>query len=142
MDRVVIVQALILLTYWSETPRDVKDGWHWMSVSITIARSAGLHQNPDTLNFDRKTAGLRKRIWWSCYMRDRLIALSMRRPLLIQDEDCSVPMLMLDDFETDALSLGALRLLGAYSSAAKASRRAQLAIMCIEKAKLCVCISR
>jgi hypothetical protein len=136
----VLVQALLHLTYCSETPRDIKDSWHWMSISISMARSAGLHQNPETLGFDSRTAGLRKRVWWSCYTRDLLIALSMRRPLLIQDEDCSVPMLQLQDFDTKSLSPVLIRLLGVSCSAADAPRRLRMAAVCVEKAKLCVSI--
>jgi HSP20 family molecular chaperone IbpA len=40
-----------------------------------------------------------KRIWWSCFMRDRLVALGMRRPTRIKAEDYDVPMLREEDFE-------------------------------------------
>jgi hypothetical protein len=35
-----------------------------------------------------------KRIWWSTYTRDRLIALGMRRPMRVKDDDCDVPNIL------------------------------------------------
>jgi hypothetical protein len=33
VDRISLVQSLLLMTYWYETPDDQKDTWHWMGVS-------------------------------------------------------------------------------------------------------------
>jgi hypothetical protein len=70
-----------------------------MGVATSVAHTIGLHRNPDNTNLDVKRVKLWKRIWWSTYMRDRLIALGMRRPTRIKTEDFDVPMLTLDDFE-------------------------------------------
>lgn len=74
-------------------------------------------------------------------MRDRLIALGMRRPTRIKNEDCDVPMLVLDDFETEALPVEVVRMLGGCPAVRDSAKRLKLARMCIEKAKLCLCIS-
>ena len=74
-------------------------------------------------------------------MRDRLIALGMRRPTRIKNEDCDVPMLVLDDFDTEPLPLELVRMLGGCPAVRDSSKRLKLAKMCIEKAKLCLCIS-
>lgn len=74
-------------------------------------------------------------------MRDRLIALGMRRPLRIKDEDCDVPMLALENFNLDPMSPDAIQILGESSPLNDSDFVQQLAVMCIEKAKLCVCIS-
>ncbi|CRK15197.1 hypothetical protein BN1708_017356, partial [Verticillium longisporum] len=86
-DRLVLVQALLLMTYWYETPDDQKDTWHWMGVAISLAHTIGLHRNPATTSMPLRKQKLWKRIWWSCFMRDRLVALGMRRPTRIKDED-------------------------------------------------------
>lgn len=140
-DRVSLVQALLLLTYYYETPDDQKDTWHWMGVSISVAHTIGLHRNPHKTNLDSKRTKLWKRIWWSTYMRDRLIALGMRRPTRIKTEDFDVPMLTLDDFEIAALPEGLSCLPADCKVAYNVNMQRQLAIMCIEKAKLCLCIS-
>jgi hypothetical protein len=140
-DRVSLVQALLLLTYYYETPDDQKDTWHWMGVATSVAHTIGLHRNPDKTNMDSKRTKLWKRIWWSTYMRDRLIALGMRRPTRIKTEDFDVPMLTLDDFELAPLPDSISCLPPDCRVARDVDMQRQLAIMCIEKAKLCLCIS-
>lgn len=75
-------------------------------------------------------------------MRDRLIALGMRRPTRIQDVDFDVPMLEESDFEIEALSDGNQFLGPDCKLIRDEGMQRQLALMCIEKAKLCVLISR
>jgi hypothetical protein len=140
-DRVSLVQALLLLTYYYETPDDQKDTWHWMGVATSVAHTIGLHRNPDNTNLDTKRVKLWKRIWWSTYMRDRLIALGMRRPTRIKSEDFDVPMLTMDDFEIVAIPDSITCIPADCRVARDVNVQRQLAVMCIEKAKLCLCIS-
>jgi hypothetical protein len=112
-----------------------------MGVATSVAHTIGLHRNPDKTNMDSKRTKLWKRIWWSTYMRDRLIALGMRRPTRIKTEDFDVPMLTLDDFELAPLSDNINCLPADCKVAKDVDMQRQLAIMCIEKAKLCLCIS-
>jgi hypothetical protein len=141
IDRITLVQALLLMTYWYETPDDQKDTWHWMGVSISLAQTIGLHRNPAKSSMDVKRQKLWKRIWWSCFMRDRLIALGMRRPTRIKHEDCDVPMLLEEDFETEGLPAELVRMLGGCPAVRDTAKRTTLAKLCIETAKLCLCIS-
>lgn len=140
-DRLVLVQALLLMTYWYETPDDQKDTWHWMGVAISLAHTIGLHRNPASTSMPPRKQKLWKRIWWSCFMRDRLIALGMRRPTRIKDEDFDVPMLEEPDFELEILSDENQLLPAECTLVRSVSMQKQLALMCIEKAKLCICIS-
>ena len=74
-------------------------------------------------------------------MRDRLIALGMRRPTRIKNEDYDVPMLTIEDFELDPLPAEVSCISRECSIAWDSDKRRQVAVMCIEKAKLCLCIS-
>ena len=74
-------------------------------------------------------------------MRDRLIALGMRRPTRIKSEDFDVPMLTLDDFEIAAIPDSVSCVPADCRVARDVGMQRQLAIMCIEKARLCLCIS-
>ncbi|KAH8173952.1 fungal specific transcription factor domain-containing protein [Sarocladium implicatum] len=141
LDRLVLVQALLLMTYWYETPDDQKDTWHWMGVAISLAHTIGLHRNPGTTSMAPPRQKLWKRIWWSCFMRDRLIALGMRRPTRIKDEDFDVPQLEEDDFEIQALSDNINIVPAECVLMRDVTMQRELAIMCIYKAKLCVTIS-
>lgn len=140
-DRLVLVQALLLMTYWYETPDDQKDTWHWMGVAISLAHTIGLHRNPGSTSMAPAKQKLWKRIWWSCFMRDRLIALGMRRPTRIKDEDFDVPMLEESDFEIEILAEDNTVIPASCTLVRNLDMQRELAIMCIAKAQLCVCIS-
>jgi hypothetical protein len=129
------------MTYWYETPDDQKDTWHWMGVAISLAHTIGLHRNPDTSTMDLNKKKLWKRIWWSCFMRDRLVALGMRRPTRVKDEDFDVPMLTEEDFEIGPISENITIIPRDCTLLRDAEAQRQLAQMCIAKAKLCLCIS-
>ncbi|TVY32554.1 Cutinase transcription factor 1 beta [Lachnellula subtilissima] len=141
-DRLALVQSLLLMTYWYETPDDQKDTWHWMGVAISLAHTIGLHRNPDKSNMEPKQKKLWKRIWWSCFMRDRLVALGMRRPTRVKDEDYDVPMLTPDDFDVTPLPISNSIIPPENTLARDVEAQKQLAQMCIAKAKLCLCISQ
>ena len=141
-DRISLVQALLCMTYWYETPDDQKDIWHWMGVSLSLAHTIGVHRNPEHSNMPAKQQSLWKRIWWSCFMRDRLIALGMRRPTRIKNEDFDVPMLVIEDFDTEPLPNDIIKLLGGCPAVRDENKRLALASLCIELSKLCTCVSR
>ncbi|EZF33974.1 hypothetical protein H109_03942 [Trichophyton interdigitale MR816] len=140
-DRVSLVQSILLMTHWYEMPDDQKDTWHWMGVGLSLAHTIGLHRDPTTSNMDAKRQKLWKRIWWSAYTRDRLIALGMRRPTRIKDEDCDMPLLTIDDFDIAPFSTEVLQVLGDCELTQNVRYQKDLAMMFIEKTKLCLCIS-
>ena len=129
------------MTYWYETPDDQKDTWHWMGVAISLAHTIGLHRNPENSTMEPRKKKLWKRIWWSCFMRDRLIALGMRRPTRVKDEDYDVPMLTESDFEIAPVAEHITVISPECSLAKDVEAQRQLAQMCIAKAKLCLCVS-
>jgi hypothetical protein len=129
------------MTYWYETPDDQKDAWHWMGIAISLAYTIGLHRNPENFNMEPRKKKLWKRIWWSCFMRDRLIALGMRRPTRVKEEDYDVPMLTEDDFEIAPLSEYITVVPRECTLARDIEAQRELVQMCIAKAKLCLCIS-
>ncbi|CAG8903028.1 unnamed protein product [Penicillium egyptiacum] len=141
VDRISLVQSLLLMTYWYETPDDQKDTWHWMGVSLSLAHTIGLHRDPGNSRMDMRRQRMWKRIWWSTYTRDRLIALGMRRPMRVKDDDCDVPMLSLDDFEFHPFSPEIVAMVGNSEILQNVSHQRELALMFIEKAKLCLCVS-
>jgi hypothetical protein len=136
LDRAVIVQAVLLLTYWYEAPDDPKDIWHWLGIAISVARTIGMNCDTSNTNMALKTRKLWKRVWWCCFMRDRLISLGMRRPLRIHAGDSDHSMLQLEDFETDAMPAELSRMLGGCPVVKDKSKRVTLAKLCIAMCKL------
>jgi len=142
IDRVVVVQSVLLMTYWYESPDDPKDVWHWLGVAISLARTIGLNCDTSTSPLSLDKQKLWKRIWWCCYMRDRLVAVGMRRPIRIREEDFDVPMLEVADFNTQPLEAELNRMIGGCSAVRDASKRELLAQMCIAMVRCCQCITR
>ena len=142
-DRIPLIQSLLIMTYWYETPDDQKDSHHWMGIAVSLAQTIGLHRNPEkSATIEPARQRLWKRIWWSTYMRDRLIALGMRRPTRIKAGDFDVPMLTVEDFDIQALPDPESSCVPIECSLLRdVEKQRVLAVMCIEKAKLCTCIS-
>lgn len=129
------------MTYLNETERAGKDEWHWLGIAISLAYAIGLHRNSEAWCMDLKTKRLWKRIWWSCYLRDRFLALGMRRPTRINDSDYDVPMLCLDDFEIDMDNESPITF-PRYRLASDISLQRELATIYVAKITLCRCIGR
>ncbi|CAG9988168.1 unnamed protein product [Clonostachys byssicola] len=140
LDRLSIVQSLLLLASWYEASEDLKDCWHWSGVAISLAQSFGLHRNSEDLYFGLDSSPLPeealssrkrawKRTWWCCFMYDRLLALGLRYPTRIADEDFDVPMLTEDDFEPIQYDI-------------PASFQQDLVSICLARAQLCRFIGR
>lgn len=73
-------------------------------------------------------------------MRDRLIALAMRRPIHIKDEDFDVPMLLESDFEIQRLPDDIEVVPQECTLMRDVSMQREFAAICIAKANLCLCI--
>lgn len=141
-DSISLIQSLLLMTYWYETSNDQKDGHHWMGIAASLSYKIGLHRNTDnTVSVEPARRKLCKRIWWSTYMRDRLIALGTLKPAHIKDSDFEMPMLELDDFDLAILPDGPSCISSDCLVMRDIEQQRQLAIMCIAKARLCICAS-
>ncbi|OAL33587.1 hypothetical protein AYO20_07094 [Fonsecaea nubica] len=141
VDRVALIQALLLLNYWYVSENDQKDPWHWLGVCVSLATSIGLNQPFTHAQKDPKVRALWRRIWWSCVHRDRIISISMRRPVRIKDEDIRLSPLRMDDFETGPFPSAILCLQG-NSFLTDRYVRSMLAEMYIAKLKLLLFIGQ
>ena len=140
-DRIYLLQALLIFTYWYESPNDQKDTWHWMGIAISVATSIGLNRDPSKGPLDKSRQRLWKRLWWNCVIRDRLIAIGMRRPLRIKSQEHNVPMLTADDFPLTPIPDDMTCVSTDCVVARNAEMRRKLATLCVAKAEFCECIS-
>lgn len=136
----IIVQALLLMSFWLETPDGQKDTWHWIGAAISSANSIGLHCSPVNSTTDIKTQKLRRRIWWSCLMRDRIASLGLRRIPRTKD-DHDMPMLTLADFDIRPLAADITIIPPKCKMIRDVEMQKDLAMLCISQAKLSLCIS-
>lgn len=101
----VIIQSLILLSFWRGRVAEEKDTRHWLGIAISIAQRRGLHRSrkqgslgPDARVSDRQKK-LARRVWWSVYMHEKQAAATLGLPQRVRDEDCDVESLEAGDFE-------------------------------------------
>ncbi|SCO87569.1 uncharacterized protein FRV6_11696 [Fusarium oxysporum] len=74
---------------------DQKHTWFWAHQAITLAQGAGLHCHSK----EAPQKKLWARIWWACFIRDRLIAFGMGRPMHINAVDCTTALPLLSELE-------------------------------------------
>jgi len=130
-DKVTVCQALILMSFWRAGPLLEKDTRHWLGAAISLAQSKGMHRSSSTTTF--ADAKLRKRIWWSLYVRDRQCSVALGLPTRIRDEDCDIEMLEPADFEEEDVS--------AYPSFLGRQKREHI-LFAIQMAKLTVYLGK
>ncbi|KAL4792762.1 fungal-specific transcription factor domain-containing protein [Aspergillus venezuelensis] len=141
-DRIVVVQTLLLMTYWSDHMNNPqRDIWDWIGICSTNAHSIGLNRDPSTADMDIRTKRLRTRLWWCLFSRDRLIAMGLRRPTQVNEGSSNLPMLRLDDFDFEPFHPAVIEQFHCRQLEDPSHQR-RLATMFIEKAKLCQCIGR
>lgn len=141
-NRFVVVQGLILMTYWHDTPDGQKDMWYWQGLAVNTAYTIDLQRDPAAMGIDPERAKLWKRVWWSCFMRDRFIGLCMRKPAKIWEEDSDMPMLEESDFEVMPLSEGNSSVSASCTLIRDTDTQRVLARQCISTVKLCVIVGR
>lgn len=144
-DRIVLIQTVLLMTYWHENQDDPKDFRHWLEIALSQAALAMpiKEQEQRTRASTFTSPGLWKRLWWCMYTRDRLNALNLRRSPVIKDAEFTVPLPTLSDFDIGPYppSVLAMPVLGACEVLRSPTQQQHLAAMFIEKAKLCTTIS-
>ncbi|KAF3769277.1 hypothetical protein M406DRAFT_287398 [Cryphonectria parasitica EP155] len=100
-DQITLIQGLFLMSFWRGESSDVRDVRYWLGVVITLAETCGLHRSTKLTTRDPRMARIRRRIWWSVYVRERQSAASLGLPMRIRDEDCDIEPLTSADLQHD-----------------------------------------
>ena len=101
MDRISIVQSLILMSYWHDFSEE-KDCRHWLEIGLSLAQRLSLHRDPTGSSLTSECSKMRKRLWWSICACDEWISVRSSCQNLISKAEYDVPMLSLDDFDLDS----------------------------------------
>ncbi|KAL4934420.1 transcription factor domain-containing protein [Aspergillus undulatus] len=64
--------------------------WVWIGSAVRVAQEIGLHL--DSGPWPALEGEMRKRVWWGMYTWDRIMALEMGKPVLINDQDCDIDL--------------------------------------------------
>jgi len=87
--RLSTVQALLFLAQLEDNATQ-RHTYH--SMAVRMAQLLDLHKNCQHLGLPDDERETRRCIWWTCYMNDRLLALSTRKPAIIHDSDCNIDL--------------------------------------------------
>lgn len=129
------------MTYWYNGPHDRKDVWYWVAIALAHAYGNGLYNTPESMDATVVQNHLHRRLWWCILLRDHQLALGMRRPPQMRITSNQIAMLTLDDFDCEPLPQ--MDILPADCIVVRDTfQRRQLALICIEQCKLCVCIGK
>ncbi|KAG9258445.1 fungal-specific transcription factor domain-containing protein [Emericellopsis atlantica] len=133
---VVLTQTALLMSSWSDIAQDNKDSWYWMGLAISNAFASGLNTRQVHQSVTQTERKLRKRIWWSCYMRDRFLAMGLHRPARIKDENVSIPGLEISDFELATLCRDNTIIKSHKSVLYRLDKQVELAEICVHRSRL------
>ncbi|KAI1740067.1 hypothetical protein F4680DRAFT_448262 [Xylaria scruposa] len=103
-DGATLIQALFLLSFWRGGPSDTRDVRYWLGVAITLAESHGYHRSARFTTNNPHIARMRRRMWWSIYVRERQAAASLGVPSRIRDDDCDNEALEASDLTSETYS--------------------------------------
>ena len=94
----ILASLCLIQWYTPSAPRDISTDTarFWEGCALGIAQQIGLHQQPDR---NRQDYGLRRRIWWTLFIRDSLMATAHGRPRMISMDDCTMLQPSTDDFD-------------------------------------------
>lgn len=139
-DNITLIQTSLLMSSWSDTSHDHKDSWHWMGLAVSSAYAMGLNKGVTLEGLPRAEQKLYKRIWWSCYMRDRFLSLGLQRPTRIKDDDVSVPNLEISDFDIAVLPSENDIIRSEFSVLHSSEKQIELAELSVQRSKLSILI--
>lgn len=127
-----------MLSTWYDNPQDQKDPGYWTGISLTLACSIRLHLEQSDEDLSDHQRSLRRRLWWSSFVRDQIVNFGMARPTRISEY--TVLMLTLEDFDLSPDHDEMESVLPELATLASPLHKPALASIFIEKAKLCIII--
>ncbi|KAL7916839.1 fungal-specific transcription factor domain-containing protein [Trichoderma velutinum] len=91
-----VVQTLLALAFVELGNGHHVKGWMLSGMAFRMGQDIGLHQDPRFLIHDDSTItftddfSLRRRVYWGCYVADKMISLYLGRPMMLHEADAAV----------------------------------------------------
>ena len=101
VSRLVLVQSALLLSCHWEGRDNMDNTWYWIGVAIRVAQEVGMHRSVKASHMSESSKKMWRRIWWTLFCADRMVATSLGRPLAINVDDCDIELPTEADFEGD-----------------------------------------
>jgi hypothetical protein len=98
MGTMELVQALLLMGQYLHGSLELNNCWTVVGLAIRTAQGLGLHLDPTRVTTDRIEQEVRKRVWWGCFVIDRVLGMKVGRPTMPDGPGVEVDMpLAVDD---------------------------------------------
>ncbi|CAG8566488.1 3410_t:CDS:2 [Funneliformis mosseae] len=88
--RVSTIQALLILSLREYGVGKVTRAWLWSGMAARMAQDLGMHRNNEKwhpINLSREEREEQKRVFWACFVLDRIPSAHLGRPLAIDEKD-------------------------------------------------------
>lgn len=83
-------RAALLASVFLYEVNSKSSSWVWIGSAVRVAQEIGLHIESGP--WSAIEGEMRKRLWWGLYTWDRILALEMGKPVLINDQDCEIDL--------------------------------------------------
>lgn len=83
--KIELVQALLLMSHYLHGSLELNNCWTVVGLAIRTAQELGLYLDPANFTTDLIEQEIRKRVWWGCFVIDRVLSLKVGRPPTIHD---------------------------------------------------------
>jgi len=86
------VQALLLLQLYEHNAGERNAAWMLLGAASRMAVALGMHREGTNTGFDPIERNIRKRVWWTTYLFEKLLSVILGRPSNIDDREVSVTL--------------------------------------------------
>ncbi|KAH8802542.1 N-terminal binuclear Zn cluster-containing/DNA binding domain-containing protein [Xylogone sp. PMI_703] len=103
-SRIELVQALLLMGQYLHGSLDLNTCWTVVGLAIRMAQGLGLHLDPTGFTPEIIEQEIRKRVWWGCFVIDRILSMKVGRPPTIHDDSnikVGLPIIIDDEYLTN-----------------------------------------
>ncbi|RFU75585.1 n-terminal binuclear zn cluster-containing dna binding domain-containing [Trichoderma arundinaceum] len=103
--RIELVQALLLMSHYLHGSLELNHCWTVIGLAIRTAQELGLYLDSTNFTNDIVEQEIRKRVWWGCFVIDRLVSIKVGRPPTIHDIPAirvGLPLAVDDEFLEEA----------------------------------------
>jgi len=99
------IEAMTLLVIYHLRSASSHGMWYMIGLAMRTCIDLGLHRKANSTNLDPFTAQMRRRLFWTVYYLERVIAISLGRPVSISDRhiDLELPYNVDDDVRDPAI---------------------------------------
>ncbi|KAL2823619.1 hypothetical protein BDW59DRAFT_163197 [Aspergillus cavernicola] len=132
-DQVSMAQGALLLSLWCPGDNNQQINTWWLSSAIQHARTAQAHCYERQQHLPHATQLELKRLWSTCIIRDRVMGLALRQPILITPDGL--------DFETYKLTMNDLKAEGEGPSVYETELKRVLLLITVSLSDLCTVLT-